>query len=189
MNTFYSQEELKALGLKAYGENVLISRNALIYSPEKLSISSHVRIDDFAVLSGSITLGSYIHIAQFCGIYGGDAGVFMEDYSSLSSKVTIYAQSNDFSGESMVNPMIPQEFKPTDIEKEVVLERLVAVGASSVILPGVRLKEGSAFCAMSLISRDAEPWTVYAGIPARRVSDRKKDCLELCRRFEESREG
>ena len=31
-NTFYSEEELAHLGLKKYGKNVLISRNAILYS-------------------------------------------------------------------------------------------------------------------------------------------------------------
>ena len=32
---------------------------------------------------------------------------------------------------------------------------------------------------MSLINRSTEPWGVYAGIPARRLKERKRDLLEL----------
>ena len=46
MNNFLSQEELKKLGLKSFGEDVLIGRNVMIYAPEKLSIGNHVRIDE-----------------------------------------------------------------------------------------------------------------------------------------------
>lgn len=38
MNSFYSREELKKIGFKSYGENVLISKKASIYSPEKIEI-------------------------------------------------------------------------------------------------------------------------------------------------------
>ena len=62
MNTFYSENELQKLGIKSYGKNVLIGRNAILYSPESLEIGHDVRIDDFCILSGKITLGSYIHI-------------------------------------------------------------------------------------------------------------------------------
>lgn len=62
MGNFLSESELKDLGLKEYGENVLIGRHAVLYNPEFLSIGSHVRIDDFTVISGKVTLGNYIHI-------------------------------------------------------------------------------------------------------------------------------
>ena len=63
MTSFYSEEELKSLGLKHYGKNVLISRKCSIYSAESISIGNHVRIDDFCILSGEITIGDYCHIS------------------------------------------------------------------------------------------------------------------------------
>ena len=51
MNSFYSKEELKEIGFKKYGENVLISRKTSIYNPEKIIIGNNVRIDDFCILS------------------------------------------------------------------------------------------------------------------------------------------
>ena len=63
MDSFYSPEELKALGLKEYGEDVRISRKCSIYGAGNISLGSHVRIDDFCLLSGKISLGSYVHIA------------------------------------------------------------------------------------------------------------------------------
>ena len=86
MGNFLSEEELKNLGLKAYGKDVLIGRHAVLYSPQSLSVGNHVRIDDFTIISGNVTLGDYIHVSQFCGLYGGEAGIEMEDFSGLSSK-------------------------------------------------------------------------------------------------------
>lgn len=85
--SFYSEEELKEIGLKSYGKNVLISRNATIYGADKISIGDNVRIDDFCILSGNISLGSYIHIAAYCGLFGGDAGIIMEDFTDRKSVV------------------------------------------------------------------------------------------------------
>ena len=50
METYYSEEELKGLGLKKYGLNVKISRHAIIYRPEELEIGSNVRIDDLEII-------------------------------------------------------------------------------------------------------------------------------------------
>lgn len=183
MNTFLSREELGKLGLKTYGEDVLIGKHAVLYHPEKLSIGSHVRIDDFTIISGNVMLGSYIHIAQYCGLYGGESGIIMEDYSGLSSKCSVYAQSDDYSGDSMTNPMIPEKYKPRAIDKGVKLEKHVIIGSGSVVLPGVIIGEGTAVGSMTLCNKSLEPWSIYAGIPARVRGERKKEILNLERQL------
>lgn len=177
--SFYSEDELKDLGLKSYGSNVLISRNAVLYNPELLEIGHDVRIDDFTTISGKVSLGSYIHIAQFCGLYGGDEGIFMEDFTGLSSRVVIYATSNDYSGNSLTNPMVPAKYKQGDKSIAVRLEKHVIVGCTSVILPGVNIGIGSSVGAMSLVAKSLDPWGVYAGSPVKRLKDRSKKLLEL----------
>lgn len=62
-SNFYTEQELSELGLKSFGKNVLISRKCSIYGADNVTIGSHVRIDDFCVLSGHITIGNYIHIS------------------------------------------------------------------------------------------------------------------------------
>lgn len=186
MNTFYSEEELAGLGLKAYGKNIFIGRNAILYNPEKLTLGHDVRIDDFTVISGTVTLHNYIHISHFCGLYGGDEGIEMMDFSGLSSKVNIYAVSDDYSGESMTNPMVPVEYKKTMISAKVLLEKHSIIGNNAAVLPGVTISEGCSVGSMSLCSKSTEPWSVYVGIPARKIKDRKKEILELEKRFKES---
>lgn len=188
MNTFYSEDELKNLGLKAYGDNVLIGRNAILYTPEKLEIGNNVRIDDFCVLSGEIKLGNYIHISHFCGLYGGSQGITMEDYSGLSSKVTIYAVSDDYSGCSMTNPMIPSEYKPYSMEKKVLIKKHAIIGSGSIVLPGITIEEGSSIGSMSLCTKDTLQWSINVGIPAKKIKDRKKDLLMLEEKFNADKE-
>ena len=50
MNSFYSKEELKELGLKKYGTNVLISRKASLYDVINITLGDNVRIDDFVTI-------------------------------------------------------------------------------------------------------------------------------------------
>ena len=177
--SFYNKFELKRLGLKRYGKNVLISRNAVLYNPDKLEVGDNVRIDDYVTISGRVVLGDYIHIAQFCGLYGGDEGIFMDDFSGLSPRVVVYATSNDYSGESLTNPTVPDEYKTTDKSLPVFLKKHVIVGTNSVVLLGVTIGEGSSVGAMSLCSKNLEPWGVYAGCPVRYIKERSKKLLEL----------
>ena len=178
MTTFYSDSELRELGLKRCGRNVLISRNAIIYRPEELEIGSNVRIDDFVTISGKVLLGNYIHIAQHTSLYGGTKGIIMEDFSGLSSHVTIYAVSNDYSGEFMTNPTVPDKYT-CGTEAAVHLGKHVIIGCMSVVLPGVTIPIGCSVGAMSLCNKDLVEWGIYAGIPAKRIKERRKDLLGL----------
>ncbi len=178
MNSFYSRSELEAIGLGSYGSNVLISRKASIYSPEKIQIGSNVRIDDFCILSGRIVFGDNIHLAAYSALYGGDAGIHIGDFSNISSRVCIYALSDDYSGYTMTNPTVPEKYKHVQNEP-VFLGRHVIVGSGCTILPGVVLSEGSAIGAMSLCKSSTEPWSIYAGIPAKYLKERSKELLVL----------
>lgn len=178
MNSFYSETELRNIGLKCYGENVLISKKCSIYGAEIISIGSHVRIDDFCILSGKITIGNYIHVAAYSALYGGDAGISIGDFANISSRVVVYAVSDDYSGQSMTNPMVPEKYKNIQEEK-VVIGRHVIIGTGSTVLPGTELKTGSAVGCMSLVKKNTEEWTVNAGIPAVKIKDRDKGLLTL----------
>lgn len=182
MDSFYSEEENKKLGFQMIGKNVKISRKARIYGAENIVIGNNVRIDDFCILSGKIKVGDYIHIAAYSALYAGDAGIIIQDFSNISSKVVIYAVSDDYSGEYMTNPLIPEKYKNT-IKKEVFIEENVIIGSGCTILPGVTLKEGSSFGSMSLVKNNSEPWSVNVGIPAKKIKDRKKQLLDLEKQF------
>lgn len=175
MTSFYSVEELAALGLKQYGENVRISRKASLYHPEKLRIGDHVRIDDFCILSGEITLGSYIHISAYAAIYGS-MGVTIDDFSGLSPRVTLFSAMDDFSGDYLINPMIESRF--TNVKGgKVYLSKYVQVGAGSIVFPCVEIAEGSVVGAMSLVNRSLPAWGIYGGVPARYLKERRKGLL------------
>lgn len=183
MSNFLSENELAELGIKSYGKDVLIGRHAVLYSPGSLVLGDHVRIDDFTIISGKVTMGSYIHISQFCGIYGGDDGIIMEDFSGLSAKCSVYAVSDDYTGLSMTNPMVPAKYKPTSISKAVHIGKHAIVGCNSVVLPGVDLPEGVAVGSLSLVTRSLESWSINIGIPAKKKSDRHKDILAFEKMF------
>ena len=182
--SFYSRDELDALGFQACGTNVLVSRKVSIYNAQAISLGNNVRIDDFALLSARapLRIGSYVHISAFCGLYAR-AGLVIDDFVTVSGRVSIYTESDDFLGASLTNPMVDDSYKPGYIRGEIRLGRHAIVGASSTILPGVTLAEGAAVGAHSLVKCDCEPWTVYGGVPAKRLRERSRDALELERKL------
>ena len=178
MNSFYSEKELKQLGFQSYGKNVLISRFARFYGAENMVIGDSVRIDDFCILSGKITIGSYVHISAMSCLYAGSTGIVLEDYSGISPRCVLHAESDDFSGEYMTNSMVPQKFRNI-IQKTIRIGKYAQIGSGSTLLPGAELKEGTVVGSMSLVKSALEPWTIYAGVPCKQIKRRSSGLLDM----------
>lgn len=179
---YLSESALKEMNFKSLGRNVKISDKASIYDAERIEIGDFSRVDDFCVLSGKISIGRYCHVTPMCLIAGGEPGVEIKDFCGIAYGVKIFAQSDDYSGETMVSSLVPRKYKRERFAS-VLIERQVIIGTSSVILPGVTVAEGCAIGAMTLVVKSTEPWGMYVGSPARWLKARKKDLNELERRF------
>jgi galactoside O-acetyltransferase len=163
--------------LRSYGENVLISRFAKIYNPDKLIIGNNSRIDDFCILTGEISVGSFVHIAPFCLLQGSEK-IVIDDFAGLSSRVSIYSVSEDYTlGLSLTNPTIPDEFRIIIDKGIIVIEKHVLIGSNSIILPNTSIHEGSSIGAFSLLRGEYESWKIYSGIPAKKVGQRRSKTI------------
>lgn len=177
MNSFYSPEELRQLHLKSVGTNVLISRKCSIYGASDISIGNNVRIDDFCILSGDITIGNNVHISAYVALYGA-MGIVFEDNTGISARATIYSAMDDFSGNFLVGPMHPEGNRNVT-GGMVKVCRFAHIGAHSMIYPTITIPEGCVVGAMSLVNSNPEPWSIYAGIPARKLKPRSNNLIDM----------
>ena len=175
-----SREQIDAMGFAYAAPDVRLSDRSSFHNCAQISIDARVRIDDFCVLSageGGITIGKNVHIAVFCCLMGKGA-IRIDGFANLSSRISVYSSTDDYSGEAMTNPTVPNEF--TNVHHAPVhIGRHVIVGSGSVILPGVTLAEGVAVGALSLVKNDCQAFGIYAGNPARYIKQRKDGFLAL----------
>jgi len=175
-SAFLSRATLETLGFARLGEDVLIHSTAVIVDCGKISLGSRVRIDPFVIIStrGGVEFGNNVHIGGH-SVLAGHAAIHFDDFVNISHYVGIYT-SND-NGRTLNNPTVHGVVKGARIAS-INFGRHSGVGSGSLILPGARFAEGSVLGAMSRISRPMKPWTTYAGIPARRIRERRRDVLE-----------
>lgn len=177
-NSYLSKQELKNLGFKKIGQNVLISRHATFYGAEKMIIGSNVRIDDFCILSGLVEIGSFVHISAGCQLYGGASGIFIGNHVAISSRSAVYSLTDDFSGKFLIGPIEPESSRFVHNER-ILINDFSVIGTGSTILPGGLLNVGSAVGAMSLVKNELEEWSIYGGIPCKFLGKRSKECKLL----------
>lgn len=179
---FLTAENLKKLKFKSLGKNVLISDKASIYNHDQIEIGDNSRIDDFCVLSGKISIGHNVHIAVHCNVAGGENGIVFEDFSGLAYACQVFTQSDDYSGKSLTNPTVPDCYK-IEIKESIKIGRHCIVGACSMIFPGVALAEGTSIGAMTMVTKSTEPWSIYFGVPAKKIKNRRRDLLDLEKKY------
>jgi galactoside O-acetyltransferase len=162
------------------GEDVTIHPHARIVNPECLSLGNAVMVDDFAMVLARphTVIGDHVHLAAFSLLAGGGE-LEIHDFAGVSGGARVYTGNDDYHGDWLTGPTIPPEFRHAH-RGRVVIGRHAIVGANSVVLPDVTIGEGATVGALSLVKDDLEPWTIYAGVPARPVGRRKRErVLEL----------
>jgi|LQYC01.1.fsa_nt_gi chloramphenicol O-acetyltransferase type B len=150
----------KALSKKfiTHGEGIFIGRKVGMWAPHHIRLGNHV------------TISSECHIAANCTI---------RDYAGLSSRVALLGRLDhdyktvgvpfrfaQYVGSRNIKGTYLQE------EDEVTIEEDVWVGHQSIILTGVKVRRGTVVAAGSVVVHDTEPYSIVAGVPAKKVGMR-----------------
>lgn len=62
------------------------------------------------------------------------------------------------------------------------IEDHVFVNLGAMVMPGVIIGEGAIVAAGAIVTKDVAPWTIVAGVPAKKIADRGPTSYELFRR-------
>ena len=162
--------------LKSCGEDVFISDMAEIKRPELVEIGNHVAIDSGVYITTAAQIGDYIHIAPYVTCIGGASANFViEDFAGISAGARLICMGDEHLGEGLVGPTVPVPYKDKLVGGYIHVKRFAGIGTNAVIFPGLTIGEGSVIGAGSILTCDAEPWTIYVGSPARPVKKRRSD--------------
>jgi acetyltransferase-like isoleucine patch superfamily enzyme len=123
---------------------------------------------DSSVHMGAFVTGSHIEIGDNVvinrGVYlDGRIGIKIRNNISISPEVYIVSMEHD--------PNNPQFATRGG---EVVIDDNVWIGARAMILPGKHIGEGAVVGAGSVVTKDVEPYTIVAGVPARVIGERSR---------------
>ena len=172
--------------LKRIGKNVIIGKTVRIRYPELVEIGDDVIIDDFTYISTALRIDNCVHIAAGCKLIGGrQASITIGEFSTLAPNVVLAAGSDDYVA-GIASPLVPMAYKGNVEIGTIALGRHCIVGANSTVLPNVTLADGAAVGAQSLVKQHLQPWSLYSGVPVKRLKAREQDSIMLLeKRFKE----
>ena len=85
----------------------------------------------------------------------------------MGTDVTIITRNHRFDRTDI--PMMEQGFEE---ERPVYIGNDVWIGDRVLILPGVHIGDGSIIAAGAVVTKDVPPYSIVAGVPARKIRDR-----------------
>jgi putative colanic acid biosynthesis acetyltransferase WcaF len=106
--------------------------------------------------------GDVVAIASRAYIYNV-GGMFIGHHAIISEDVFLCGATHDY-----------QDLEFPLISKPVRVEPYAWICSRAVVLPGVICGEGAVLGAAAVTSKSLDPWTVYAGNPARSLGSRKR---------------
>ena len=169
------------------GSNVKLFPTTIFINKFNISLGDNSHIDDFVFFNGGIKsiVGRNVHISSFSSIIGGGE-LEICDFAGLSAGCRIITGSDDFSGGSLTNLTVSKEYRNLKIGK-VLIGKHAILGSNVVVMPNVTIGEGCIVSAGSIVNKNLDPWSIYAGYNPKRISARDKDkILELEKRYTDS---
>lgn len=137
------------------GKNVIFDPVRSSFSYKTISIGSNVFIGAGAVFSADrskIKIGSYVMFGPRVIVSGGD------------HEIT-----------SLIKPMYSVVEKSSSCDADVVIGDDVWIGANCIVLKGVTIGTGAVIAAGSVVTKDVESYSIYGGVPAKKIRDRFTD--------------
>ena len=137
------------IGLGArLGENVVLRYQTEIWCPYTIKIGK----------------GSII---GYNNLLDSRNGIDIGDNVNFSANVSIYTEQHDHRD--------PNFSCSQNTKKNVKIGNRVWIGPNVIVLPGVTIGEGAVCAAGCVVTKDVLPFTVVAGVPAKKVNSRPVD--------------
>lgn len=142
-----SRIRVATYGFRRCGKNVRIWEMAWIMEPQNISLGDDVRIHPMTYLDGA----GEIEVGSNVGIGPG---------------VRIFSLNHRY--KDATRPYWEQGYELA----KVVIEDDCWIGANAVILAGIHVRKGTVVAAGAVVTKDTEPYSVVAGVPARPIGSR-----------------
>ncbi len=150
-------------GQKEYIEDYVVEsdrRNSAIPLLDLKGIKA--RIEPGAFIRDQVIIGDNAVIMM--GAVIGE-GTMIDMNAVLGGRATTGKNCHVGAGAVLAGVIEPPSANP------VILEDNVLIGANAVVLEGIRVGEGAVVAAGAIVTEDVAPYTVVAGVPARKIKD------------------
>ena len=184
------------LVFKKVGKGVIFGRNLTIRHPRKISIGNNTSVDENVVLDAKgidnegIVIGEHVIIGRNTILSCKGGSIHLDDYTNVSANCSLLSETKINLGKycflaghcylvaggnhRFERTDIPIMFQPSLDKGGIMVGEDVWLGASVTVLDGVSIGKGSIIGAGAVVRESLPDYAIAAGIPAKKIKDRKK---------------
>ena len=148
----------------------MISLSTKVQFTQNLSFGKGTVVKPYSVIqtnTGKISIGEKCSIGNFNVIASGDALIKIGDFVRIGPQVVILGSLRNY--KDMTRRIVDQGYS----HYGVAIGNDVMIGAGATVLAGSNIGEGVIIGAGSVITKDIDPYTIVAGVPAKVMGKRK----------------
>jgi len=138
------------------GKNFHSGRNVVLWAKNKIVIGDNCYIGRNSQIEANVTFGNNILIANNVAFIGK----YDHNFQEIGRPIRLSSQIRD------------KDYNWKGLNELTVLEDDIWIGYGAIIMSGVRIKTGSIIAAGSVVTKDVEEYSIYAGNPAKKITNR-----------------
>ncbi len=142
----------------SFGRNFHAGRNVVLWARNSLTIGDNCYIGRNSQIECNVKIGNDVLIANNVAFVGR----YDHHYQQIGTPIRLASQVRD------------PDYNWLEEGRVTVVEDDVWLGFGAIVLSGVTIQTGSIIAAGSVVTKDVEAYSIYAGCPAKRISARFK---------------
>jgi acetyltransferase-like isoleucine patch superfamily enzyme len=145
------------------GNNFHAGRGVTFWAKNNISIGDNFYIGRHSQIECDAIIGNNVIFANFVALVGR----YDHHYQQIGRPTRLASQIRD------------KDYDWKGLFLKVVIEDDVWVGYGTIILSGVKVGQGSIIAAGSVVTKDVEAFSIYGGVPAKKICNRYKCDADL----------
>ncbi|MBA7537468.1 Galactoside O-acetyltransferase [subsurface metagenome] len=140
----------------SFGKNPYIGKSVYMWAKHSIDVGDNFYIGKFSQIECDAEIGDNVLIANSVGLVGR----YDHNYSQKGVPIRLASKIRD------------KDYNWKGLNEKLIIADDVWIGYGSIILSGVKIGQGSIIAAGSVVSKDVESYSIYAGVPAKKIRNR-----------------
>jgi acetyltransferase-like isoleucine patch superfamily enzyme len=147
----------------SFGKNIYIGRFVYLWAKHTIKTGDNFYIGKFSQIECNAEIGDNVIIANHVGL----VGKYDHNYQQIGVPTRLSSQIRE------------KEYNWKGLNEKIIIGDDVWIGYGSIILSGVKIGQGSIISAGSVVTSDVEPFSIYGGVPAKKIKNRFESEIDL----------
>jgi acetyltransferase-like isoleucine patch superfamily enzyme len=163
---------LKFFKFKVTEQTYFVHETAILYNKLNIDLKKNAEVWEYSIIrayGGSVTIGEFSQIGPFAVILSGELGVKIGNHVMVGPHCVFASGNHKFDD---INT--PMRFSGSFSKGPIIIGNDVWIGANCTILDNVNIPDGCIIGANSVVTKNFEPYSIIAGVPAKFIKFRDK---------------